>query len=79
MKELLNKLNELWNSSDDERYKGENPACVDVLDSIEEEFQNMTDDKIKEVLDNMSEGQIEQLLSVFEDMVDDRAFMQEYI
>ena len=79
MKELLEKLNELWNSSDDERFKGENPACVGVLESVEEEFSNMTDEEIKEVLDGLPEEQLEQLLSVFEDMVDEREFMAEYI
>lgn len=79
MEELLEKLNELWNSSKDERFKGENPACIGVLESIEEEFSNMTDDEIKEILDELPEEQLEQLLSVFEDMVDDRKFMAEYM
>lgn len=79
MEELLEKLNELWNSSDDERYKGENPACTDILNSIESEFSNMTDDEIKGILDGLPEEQLEQLLSVFEDMVDEREFMADYM
>jgi hypothetical protein len=79
MEKLLEKLNNLWNSSDDERFKGENPACVSVLESIEKKFSNMTDDEIREVLNGLSEEQLEQLTSVFEDMVDERGFMTEYL
>lgn len=52
MEELLSKLNELWNSSDDE---------------------------IKEILDNLPDEQVEQLMSVFEDMVDEREFIEGYM
>ncbi len=79
MDELFEKLDSLWNSSEDPRFNGENPACADVLDEIEESFQNMTDKEIIEVLDNLSEEQLEQIASVFEDMVDERPFMEDYM
>lgn len=79
MNELLEKLNSLWNSSDDERFKGENPACIDVLEEIEEKFQNMDDEEIKEILENLSGEQLEQLFSVFEDMVDDKPFLKKFM
>lgn len=79
MDELFEQLNNLWNSSDDTRFNGENPACADVLDEIEEKFQNMTDEEIIEVLDSLSDEQLEQIASVFEDMVDDRPFMEDYM
>lgn len=79
MDELFKKLDTLWNSSEDPRFRGENPECVDVLEEIEEKFQSMTDEEIIEALDNLAEEQWEQLLPVFEDMVDERAFMENYM
>lgn len=79
LNDLLEELDKLWNSSDDERYKGENPACSDVLNAIENKFLDMTDDEIKKVLDGLSDEQLEQLFLVFEDMVDEREFMEGYM
>lgn len=79
LNDLIEELDKLWNSSDDERYKGENPACADVLNAIENKFLDMTDDEIKKVLDGLSDEQLEQLFSVFEDMVDEREFMEGYM
>ena len=79
MNELLEKLNELWNSSEDERFKGENPACDEVLEAIGAEFVSMEDDTIIEILDGLTQEQLEQLQSVFEDLVDERDVFENYI
>ena len=79
LQELIKELNDLWNASEDKRYAGEHPKCADVLDQIESLFSNMTDEEIKDVLDGLAETQKEQLLAVFEDLVDDKPFLHSYI
>jgi hypothetical protein len=77
--ELFEELDKLWNSSDDPRYKGENPACYIVLDEIEKNFLTMSDDEIKEALDSLPKERYEQLYAVFQDMIDEHEFMKDYI
>lgn len=77
--ELLEDLSTFWNASEDKRYVGEHPKCADILEQIEEQFQRMTDDEITEILDDLPEEQLEYLLTVFEDMVDDRPVFENYM
>lgn len=76
---LLGELNILWNSSEDERYKGEHPGCDRLHKEIEEELRKMDEEEIRDILDNLPEGQMEQLVFVLESMVDDYPFMENYL
>lgn len=68
----------LWNSSD-ERYEGENPECNTTLNIIENRFNEMSDKEIIEVIENLPELRREQLLSVFEELVNNRPLLEKYI
>jgi predicted transcriptional regulator len=79
IKKLLEQLNIFWNASDDPRYKGEHPKCSKIVDEIESEFKEMSDDEIKEILDDLSPEQLEQILMAMEDLVDSREIFEPYI
>ena len=76
---LLDELNILWNSSEDERYKGEHPGCDRLHEEIEEEFRKISEEELKGILDNLPEEQVEQLVFVLESMADEYPFMEDYL
>lgn len=76
---LLEELNDLWNSSEDPRFKGEHPGCDRIQKQIAKEFQNMEDNDVIEILDNIPQERMEQIRFVLECMEDGRPFINAYL
>lgn len=76
---MLKELDKAWNSIEDERFKGENPACDRIQDEIEKIFCDLSDEKLKEILLNMKEDKLEQITFVLESIADDRPLVEEFI
>lgn len=76
---LLKELDKAWNSSEDERFKGENPACDRIQDEIEKKFNNLSDEELKEILQSIQEDKLEQIAFVLESIADNRSFVEKFI
>lgn len=78
IKTLLKELEKVWLCSD-MRYRGQNPACDEIWEAIQEKMELMTGEEISALLSSMTTIQLEEILPVLEDMVDEYPLMEEYI
>ena len=77
--QLLNELNEVWNDTDDPRWKGENPRCSEINDILINLFKTMDDDKLVNILKEIPALQLEQIKLALEYVVDTKECVRPFI
>ena len=69
IKVLLDKLNEMWNLSDDVRFKGEHPKCIEIQEELIAILDEKTDDEIVDILNSVDDSKFEQIEYIIEELV----------
>ncbi len=76
---ILDELDWMYNLSDDPRYKGEAPECMDLMDKVLEEFKKMSGDEIQSILESRIGNQLEQLIYPMEEIEHEHDFVKTYL
>ena len=79
IKELLDELDKAWNDTDDPRWKGENPKCLEINDILIPLFKKMEDDELLKILNNIPESKLEQIKFALEYVVDTKECVRPFI
>lgn len=79
IEELLDELDKAWNDTDDPRWKGENPKCLEINDILIPLFKKMDDDELLKILSNIPESKLEQILFALEYVVDTKECVRPFI
>lgn len=79
IEELLDELDKAWNDTDDPRWKGENPKCLEINDILIPLFKKMDDDELLKILNNVSESKLEQIKFALEYVVDTKECVRPFI
>lgn len=79
IKELLDELDKAWNDTDDPRWKGENPKCLEINDILIPLFKKMDDDELLKILSNIPESKLEQIKFALEYVVDTKECVRPFI
>lgn len=69
IKVLLDKLNEMWNLSEDVRFKGEHPKCIEIQEELIAILDEKTDDEIVDILNSVDDSKFEQIEYIIEELV----------
>lgn len=68
LKQLFKRLDFAWNISGEE-FKGENPACGDLLNEILAEIKQLDEKDVISIMEELSDGQIEQITPIIEEII----------
>lgn len=79
IEELLDELDKAWNDTDDPRWKGENPKCLEINDILIPLFKKMDDDELLKILSNIPESKLEQIKFALEYVVDTKECVRPFI
>ena len=67
----LSQLGDIWNSTDDERLKGENPAFDRVLDDISPLIKSLSRKNLIDLLEKLDNEQKDMLLPILEELIEE--------
>lgn len=79
IEELLDELDKAWNDTDDPRYKGENPRCLQINEILIPLFKKMDDDELLKILNDIPKSKLEQILFALEYVVDTKEWVRPFI
>ncbi|MGN1432879.1 MAG: hypothetical protein ACI4XI_04165 [Ruminococcus sp.] len=66
---LIDELNEIWNLSKDERFKGEHPRCIEIQEKLIAILNKKTDDEIMDILNSFDDSKSDQMEYIVEELV----------
>ena len=78
-KVLIDKLDYFYTLPEDKRCYGEHPECSVLLEKIESNFNKMEDNEIKNILDGLAVDRLEQMVCIFDNLMDERGFLEPYL
>lgn len=79
IEDLLDELDKAWNDTDDPRYKGENPRCLQINEILIPLFKKMDDDELLKILNDIPKSKLEQILFALEYVVDTKEWVRPFI
>lgn len=79
IEELLDELDKAWNDTEDPRWKGENPRCLQINEILIPLFKNMDDDELLKILNNIPKSKLEQIKFTLEYVVDTKEWVRAFI
>ena len=79
IKKLLDELDKAWNDTEDPRWKGENPRCLQINEILIPLFKKMDDDELLKILNDFPESKLEQILLALEYVVDTKECVRPFI
>lgn len=79
IKVLLDKLNEMWNLSEDVRFKGEHPKCVEIQEELIAILDEKTDDEIVDILKSVDDSKFEQIEYIIEELISNHECVNKFL
>ena len=79
IEKLLSELDEVWNDTDDPRWKGENPRCSEIHDILIPLFKKKSNQELLDILNKIPESKLEQIKFALEYVVDEKECVRPYI